>query len=155
MRPSANFARDLLKNPIVAVEVGVNEAENALDLLAHWDLNHLHLIDNVRDGIKPINIGINKLRSYGVRITWHLITSQEASCKFQDNSLDYVYIDAGHSHAEVTSDISLWLPKVRVGGILAGHDVGTQGIDTAIAEYFKGNCTIGYPDWWIVKENDG
>ena len=156
MRPSANFAKSYFNNPVIGVEVGVNKGENAEDMLVHWDnLSRLFLVDNVRDGFTPINEGINRLLKYGDRCYWYLETSQEASRRFQDNSLDYVYIDAGHSHAEVTNDIMLWLPKVRVGGMLAGHDVGTAGIDTAIAEYFKSGCVIEYPDWWFMKGANG
>src|SRR5690606_11229810 len=39
-----------------------------------------------------------------------------------DGSLDFVYIDADHSYAGVRADIAAWRPKIRAGGIIAGHD---------------------------------
>ena len=48
--------------------------------------------------------------------------SVKASQKFEDGSLDFVYIDANHSEPWVSQDIAVWAPKVRAGGIVAGHD---------------------------------
>lgn len=49
-------------------------------------------------------------------------TSMEAVERFQDNTLDFVYIDGNHEFSFVASDISFWLKKVRPGGIISGHD---------------------------------
>lgn len=48
--------------------------------------------------------------------------SQDAAQDFADGSLDFVYIDANHSFPAFTSDLATWSPKVRAGGIIAGHD---------------------------------
>lgn len=49
-------------------------------------------------------------------------TSMDASKKFSDNSLDFVYIDGDHSFRHVMEDISEWSKKVKPGGIISGHD---------------------------------
>jgi hypothetical protein len=36
--------------------------------------------------------------------------------------LDFVYIDGNHNFENCTMDISKWLKKIRVGGIIAGDD---------------------------------
>lgn len=41
---------------------------------------------------------------------------------FPDGYFDMVYIDADHSHKGVALDMIHWLPKVRLGGVLGGHD---------------------------------
>lgn len=41
---------------------------------------------------------------------------------FKNGSLDFVYIDAAHDFQSVTNDIAEWSKKVRVGGIISGHD---------------------------------
>lgn len=48
--------------------------------------------------------------------------SAEAVNDFKDESLDMVYIDANHRLEFVINDISVWLPKIKNGGIIAGHD---------------------------------
>ena len=49
------------------------------------------------------------------------VFASAAHC-FADGQLDFVYIDALHYYEDVREDIELWYPKVRKGGILAGHD---------------------------------
>ena len=48
--------------------------------------------------------------------------SMDALKKFEDDSLDFCYIDANHSNPYVTDDIFGWAKKVRSGGIISGHD---------------------------------
>jgi len=82
------------------------------------------------------------LRREGVR---NLITdirrlSWEAAALFEDASLDFVFIDASHDEASVARDIAAWLPKVRVGGMLAGHDRYHPGVKAAIAKCLHGRA---------------
>lgn len=56
--------------------------------------------------------------------------SMDAVKRFEDNSLDFVYLDANHEDPFVTQDITQWHKKIKPGGILAGHDyVRTKTID--------------------------
>jgi hypothetical protein len=48
--------------------------------------------------------------------------SEDTVNKFENNSLDFVYIDGDHSYDFVMLDVILWGRKVRKGGILSGHD---------------------------------
>lgn len=68
--------------------------------------------------------------------------STEAAKHFKDGSLDYVFIDADHSYEKVSADIDAWRPKVRPGGMLAGHDYGEPcGVKQAVDERFKAAVT--------------
>ncbi|MAG60139.1 hypothetical protein CMO96_05135 [Candidatus Woesebacteria bacterium] len=48
--------------------------------------------------------------------------SMEALEDFEDESLDFVYIDANHDFPNFTNDLHYWLKKIRPGGIVSGHD---------------------------------
>ena len=48
--------------------------------------------------------------------------SMDAVKDFADNSLDFVFIDGNHSFQYVVNDIAEWSKKVKVGGIISGHD---------------------------------
>jgi hypothetical protein len=49
-------------------------------------------------------------------------TSMEAIEDFEDESLDFVYIDGHHGFRYVAEDLCEWTPKVKKGGIVSGHD---------------------------------
>lgn len=72
------------------------------------------------------------------------MTSVQASQKFEDESLDVVFIDACHRYPDVLEDIKSWYPKIKKGGKIAGHDylVGNKisegGVIRAVNEFFKG-----------------
>jgi hypothetical protein len=55
-------------------------------------------------------------------VTFHRTTSMEAVKDFEDQSLDFVYIDGDHLFDFVICDIVFWARKVRRGGIVAVHD---------------------------------
>lgn len=48
--------------------------------------------------------------------------SQEVHTYILDNSLDLLLIDGGHEYEQVLSDITNYLPKVKIGGTVLLHD---------------------------------
>lgn len=50
--------------------------------------------------------------------------SVDVAANFPDASIDFVFIDAAHDYPNVRADLCAWLPKVKHGGIIAGHDYG-------------------------------
>lgn len=70
------------------------------------------LYDLFLTNISPVSHVINPVR----------MTSIEAAKTYQDSSLDVVFIDACHEYECVKEDIAAWLPKVKSGGYLSGHD---------------------------------
>jgi SAM-dependent methyltransferase len=85
---------------------------------------------------------------------WHLFTplrrpSIEASKGFTNGSVDFVFIDAAHDYENVKADIAAWLPKVKKGGVIAGHDYmcGWPGVDRAVAEAF--HCVTLQDNCWL------
>lgn len=90
--------------------------------------------------------------------------SEETYVDFPDGYFDFVYIDADHSYGHVKLDMELWWPKVKAGGVMAGHDFQLIGhVDRAVREWSSGMglefhtkpCPWNsIPDWWIDKPGD-
>lgn len=64
--------------------------------------------------------------------------SWEMARGFADKSLDAVFIDADHEYSSVAQDIDAWRPKIKDGGVLAGHDYTPHfpGLVQAVNERF-------------------
>lgn len=60
-----------------------------------------------------------------------------------DQSLDFVYIDGDHSYAAAKRDIVSWIPKVKVGGVICGHDITWQTVRKALVDVFGGRHPDG------------
>jgi predicted O-methyltransferase YrrM len=75
-------------------------------------------IEHIKD-IYQINLKKNGVREYITDIT---MDSHLAAGQFEDKSLDFVFIDADHRYEYTKRDILAWLPKIKNGGIIAGHD---------------------------------
>ncbi len=63
---------------------------------------------------------LRRLKPYNCRIIRGF--SEDVYELFDDESLDFVYIDGNHEFLHVTQDLVYWSPKVRKGGLIAGHD---------------------------------
>jgi hypothetical protein len=76
-------------------------------------------------------------------------TSAQAAVKFDDESLDTVFIDARHDYQSCINDILTWLPKVKKGGVLSGHDYSLKyfGVVQAVNEL------IGYDNVSIKSDS--
>lgn len=71
-------------------------------------------------------------------------TSMEAVKRFDDNYLDFVFIDGNHDFEHCYEDIVEWTKKVKPGGIVAGHDykvdpVNNYGVIEAVTRYVEEN----------------
>ncbi len=90
--------------------------------------------------------------------------SMTAVKEFEDESLDFVFIDANHDYEHVLEDITEWSKKVRKGGIVSGHDyIKTDKFDFGVIEAVNEWCRTNNikklfvwrdqcPSWMLVKE---
>lgn len=62
----------------------------------------------------------NRLKGYNVN--YYKMFSKDAVKKFEDESLDFVYIDANHDLPYFMNDLVWWEKKVKRGGMVCGHD---------------------------------
>ena len=63
--------------------------------------------------------------------------------KFENDSIDFIYIDGSHGVEDVKRDLNLYLPKLKSGGILAGHDYNENAWPDLIKVV---NEIVGKPD---------
>jgi len=80
-------------------------------------------------------------------------TSAQAAGDIADASLDFVYIDADHSFESVTEDIQLWLPKLKPGSFIGGHDYRETdpGVVRAVDEVLGPPDRV-FLDWsWVHR----
>ena len=96
------------------------------------------------------------LDQFGPRENCHIYKgfSVDVARRFADGSLDACFIDAGHNYDSVVTDIHAWMPKVRKGGLLAGHDYRQRGphrdVGRAVNDVLgKDNLHIGTDSVWL------
>ena len=83
--------------------------------------------------------------------------SGEEASKFEDGSIDLVYLDGRHNFIGVRSDILNFYPKIKVGGVLAGHDYLCRAVRRCVIylmdNYFERKR---YSDgsWAFLKDKD-
>lgn len=76
-------------------------------------------------------------------------TSVEAASQFDDNSLDFIYIDASHEYIDVKNDIAAWFPKLKKGGTIAGDDYNSSQVSRAVRETFGNSIVSPNRFTWI------
>ena len=145
-------------------EIGVSRGGFSAYLLEHWNGTLLYSVDSwIRKDIDHGNNlymeAKNKLQRHGDRSIVLTMTSLEASKVIEDSSLDFCFIDANHRRHRVSHDCNLWWPKIKNGGILCGHDYGSE-VKIAVDEFISSNkldlhhdtgLTSGTPSWYTMK----
>jgi methyltransferase family protein len=121
----------------IGYEIGVWEGSYSSWLLEHWNGKRLVSVDAwsvETDGVpcgQPVTQAElenrfeatrARLAPYGSRSEIWRAESTEAAVRVAPASADFVYIDARHDYDAVSADIAAWLPRIRPGGLLAGHD---------------------------------
>jgi len=81
-------------------------------------------IDNMDygKGNQATTIFNNIIRSGNDTIELIMESSLDASCRFEDRFFDFVFIDSSHQYEPTKAEIRLWSHKIKIGGILAGHN---------------------------------
>jgi hypothetical protein len=125
----------------VGVEIGVQRGGFAEITLGAWtSASKYYLIDpwkhqnNYADGANVnnneqeqiLNEAKHRLAKHGDKVVFLRKFSTEAVDDFEDESVDFVYVDARHDYNGVMQDMTLFYPKLKKGGIMAGHDYVTQ-----------------------------
>lgn len=140
-----DLARDYYDSTSKIIEVG---CECGISTEA-WLLciDHVDAVDSIQQ--KEMYALIVK---YPRSLTYYTGDSGIVSKYFKANEYDGVYIDADHSYPKCKMDIEAYLPKIKKGGIMSGHDYCAGfGVIQAVTECFGKPDRI-YPDNSWVKQ---
>lgn len=117
------------------------------EILKEHELVQSNVIKNVfLKNMAPVIEKINLIQD----ISW------TASSNFDDSSIDFCYVDAGHSYEDVTKDLNAWWPKIKPGKYFGGDDYTTEfsGLMLAVEDFFKDKKvkieTVGR--CWLVQK---
>jgi predicted O-methyltransferase YrrM len=67
---------------------------------------------------------------------------------FEEGSIDFLFIDGNHTYDHVQKELEFWIPKIKKGGAIAGHDY-FEGVKRAVDERFIDIQTINTV--WLVN----
>jgi hypothetical protein len=148
-----NLIHDLKGNNLTMAEIGVYAGESTSIFAASKRFKTIHAVDpwkNGYDDSDPASITFDMnlvekefdsvVQRYDPIIVKHNI-SREALQLPAD--LDLVYIDANHQYAAVINDFKTYLPLIKRGGAISGHDYWYGFKDTVCRAV---NETFGRPD---------
>jgi len=116
---------------------GMNYIKDGEDCLYNAFLNNIKECE-VADIIKP-----------------YRMSSEEGSHKFNDKSIDFLFIDAGHTYEDITNDLKCWFKKIKPGKTIAGHDYDWKGVKKAVDEFFgEENIQVFNTSWYYTKPTE-
>lgn len=162
-RPAILKMKDVFKGKKVrGVEVGVFRGDNAKSILKELNIEKLFLVDSWGNynqmKAKMEGVYLHVLDELGDNKKVEIIRKESrigVNC-FEDNSLDFVYVDANHTYESVYQDISLWVKKIKINGIMGGHDVfNWMDVLDAVKDFcvnHKIRFEIKLPDWYFIKK---
>lgn len=129
--------REMFPEGGAVAEIGVATGSFASEILSVCEPSVLHLVDawrfipgpyeadptNRTDHVREAEyLDVKARLGCDPRVVLYRMLSKGAARLFSEGSLDAVYLDADHTKGGIRSDLELWWPKVKSGGILAGHD---------------------------------
>ena len=132
----------------MAVEI-INSNKNIkFDCVDCWLNNEVY--NEFIQNIYSVSNRINVIKNY----------SKNASQYYDNCSLDFVFIDAHHTYESVKEDIDCWYPKIKIGGVLAGHDFWKESyfeynsdVNNAVIDSFNSDFYTTNEGCWVHKKN--
>ncbi len=150
----------------IGVELGVAAGDFSARLLESGRFDRLYGVDAYADR-HDVNEYKLALRRFGLSGGYTLLRMyfDEALELFEDNSLDFVYIDGyAHTGQEGAETIFAWASKVKPGGVVSGHDydpaypLTIEAVDRFVAENGFELCIVdlegAYPSWVVRKTTE-
>lgn len=144
-----------------AVEIGSYSGEGTMILAKYF--KHVLAVDPWLNGYDINDVASSQCPMKFVLAKFHENTkgfdnvsysqskSLDALDFIKDGELDLVYVDGDHRYEAVLADLKGWLPKLRAGGIMAGHDWSFKDVQKALAEVFLNKEAVLFQgDSWAL-----
>lgn len=77
--------------------------------------------------------------------------SAQSAERFEDGSVSFCFIDAAHDYESVIKDVLAWTPKMKPGGMMAGHDYPFFDVHKAVCECFAGESYMVAGSCWVKR----
>jgi hypothetical protein len=157
-----------LGTDLVGAEIGVCLGVTTEMIMKNVSIHNLFAVDNYPTYIDwnglPITTerqnkikdhAFNRLNGYDC-VEFVYEDSSKFSSSIDDESLDFIFIDADHSYEGALRDFKQFWPKVKSGGIFSGHDLNIPTVNKALREFLgdKFNSLIAVENnaWLIYKD---
>jgi hypothetical protein len=165
---------------IVGVEIGTGHAQTLCTWLQQCNkIKTIHTVDPYKPyqtflknpyNEEPSFIGDDKVVDYAEltanhnikfsgfkdKVVIHKEDSLSVSKKFEDDSLDFIFLDGYSNYNEVETDLNAWYPKLKKGGLFSGHDWEVSIIQTIIHNFRKKNNIVNnlsaFDGVWVWKK---
>lgn len=150
-----------LMNYRVGVELGISYAHSTVTILSHCEnLETLYAIDCYKpyEDYYTSNVEVDK---YEIEIIKNIALKTISTTKnkekliliiedsdllvdkFDDEELDFAFLDAHLNSEHIKKDLEKWYPKVRKGGMVAIHDTCYQTVFDEIELFMEKNNFSG------------
>lgn len=154
---------NLMGSDLEGLELGIFEAESFVTLLHNCpNIKTLYGIDSYKpyadylkipyDGTPHMIVGekeidiirslaLNRIKYSGMndKVVFYEEDSNICSGRFDDESLDFIFVDTYMSYAQAKNDLEIWYPKLKKGGLFSGHDSDSDQVMMAVNEFRSEN----------------
>ena len=158
-----------LEGNLIGVEVGVcNGVTSELFAQKISNINKLYAVDNYPSFVDWDGTRVTEERQAETmrrckerlakypNVEFVYKSSVEFGETLFDDSIDFVFVDGDHSYEATLKDLQTYWPKVKTGGVFAGHDINLTSVTKALEEFFKDSpdteiVTVENNAWYIIK----
>lgn len=170
-RPFFGYVKHNLTEPLIGAEIGVGEGTHSLYVSQLLNFKEYHLVDFWQPYLEGDKIEnrycacyerVKNMFANKSNCFIHKQESSQTAKEFPDGYFDFVYIDADNNYKSEKQHIESWLPKVKSGGIIGGHNYSAkwQEVIDAVNDCFqklkvagkKLELNVEQSDWWVKLE---
>lgn len=146
--------------PLILVEVGVYAGALSRMFATLHSIQRQIIVDSWEGGysnftqahMDAVAVGVIAWAAMQPKVEVLRMRSAEAAVLFDDESVDFFHTDGDHSVEGISTDIQMWLPKVRSGGILSGDNYEAPTVAAGVDALLPHRELLANGRlWWVRK----